>query len=598
MDAIYDTYWLLAGAAALILIGIVSSLIARRFGAPLLLVFLIIGMLVGIDGPGGIAFDNYTITYRIGSLALAIILFDGGLRTRFAHFRGVFAPTLLLATLGVVITAVLTGFVVHSLFQLNMVESVLLGAVVASTDAAAVFFLLRAGGLQLRQRVGATLEIESSANDPVAVLLTTLLAGYLAVPHDLAPMELIIELATQFGLGLLIGGLGGLAVAQALKRLPLSGGLAALFLITSAILLFGLAGSLHGSAFLAVYLAGLIVGNRNVPGFSQLLSVLDAATWLCQIVMFLVLGLLVTPSALAVILLPALALAAFLMFVGRPLAVLACLAPFGYGKREITFIAWVGLRGAVGIFLASIPMLMRLPNAVLYFNVAFVVVLASLLVQGWTLAWAARVFNVALPHREHAVRRVELDLPGSLELELVGYPVAHDATVLDGRAIPAWARLALVVRSGEILMPETVADLLPGDYAYFLAPPGRVYRLDWLFAHSEEAQEVERELFGEFSFDATVTLGEIATFYNLPVRVQDAPLTLAQHFAKQYEHTVQVGDRVRLSQVTLIVRELMDETVHKVGLKFESAGAVLVQRAQSRHSRLVNWLLRRLPGQS
>jgi cell volume regulation protein A len=580
MNAIHHTYWLLGGAAALLLAGIGSSLIARRFGAPLLLVFLALGMLAGVDGPGGIRFDDYTTTYQIGSLALAIILFDGGLRTRRESFRGVLAPTLLLATVGVVITAALTGLAARWLFDLGAVEGLLLGAVVASTDAAAVFFLLRAGGLQLRSRIGATLEIESSANDPVAVLLTMLLAEYLATPQGIAPAQFVLELVSQFGIGALAGTLGGFAIAAALRRMSLSGGLAALFLVAGALFAFGVTGALHGSAFLAVYVAGVIVGNRNVPGFVNLLSVLDAGTWLCQIVMFLVLGLLAAPYQIIKVLWPALGLAAFLMLVGRPLAVAACLAPFRYGKREIGFVAWVGLRGAVGIFLASIPMLMGLPHAALIFNAAFIVVLASLLVQGWTLGLAARLLDVALPRRDRAVRRVELDLPGSLERELVGYAVASDASVLGGAAVPGWAQLTMIVRGGHILMPEPDITLAAGDYAYLLAPPGRVYRLDWLFAPPEEAREAEREMFGEFSFDANVRLADVAEFYALPIRAKDAPLTLAEHFARKFEHTIEVGDRVRLGPVTLIARELSDDGVTRVGLKLQSFGGALVGRAR------------------
>ncbi|HEY6942568.1 potassium/proton antiporter [Dokdonella sp.] len=578
MNAIHNTYWLLAAASALILVGIGSSLVARRFGAPLLLVFLVVGMLAGVDGPGGIHFDDVGATYGIGSLALAVILFDGGLRTRRESFRGVSAPTLLLATVGVVVTAALTSLAARVLLDLDPVQALLLGSVVASTDAAAVFFLLRAGGLQLRSRVGATLEIESSANDPVAVLLTTLLAQYLAAPGGIAAGEIVRELALQFGIGALGGLLGGFAIAAALRKLPLSGGLAALFLVVAALFVFGVTGWLHGSAFLAVYIAGVVVGNRNVPGFANLLSVLDAGTWLCQIAMFLVLGLLATPHALGPALLPALGVAAFLMLVGRPLAVSLCLAPFRYGKREIAFIAWVGLRGAVGIFLASIPMLMKLPSAQLVFNVAFIVVLASLLVQGWTLGLAARLLDVALPHRDRAVRRVELDLPGSLEREMVGYSVAPGAAILDGARLPGWAQLAMVVRGGVILMPDASGPLVGGDYAYLLAPPGRVYRLDWLFAPPEEAREAEREMFGEFSFDADVRLADIAEFYAVPVRARDAPLTLAEHFARRFEHTIEVGDRVRLGPVSLVARELDDDGVRKVGLKVERLGNVLARR--------------------
>lgn len=578
MHTIHDNYWLFAGAAALVLAGIGSSLVARRFGAPLLLVFLGIGMLAGVDGPGGIRFDDYALTYRIGSFALAIILFDGGLRTRRESFRGVFAPTLLLATAGVVITAGLTSLAARWLFGLEPVQAFLLGTVVASTDAAAVFFLLRAGGLQLRARVGATLEIESSANDPVAVLLTTLLATYLSTPQELGPAAFVTQLAAEFSIGAVAGALGGFAIASALRKLPLNGGLAALALIAGAIFVFGATGAMHGSAFLAVYVAGVVVGNRNVPGFVNLLSVLDAGTWLCQIVMFLVLGLLVAPHQLLNVLWPALGVAAFLMLIARPLAVAACLMPFRYGKREIAFVAWVGLRGAVGIFLASIPMLMKLPSAGLIFNVAFIVVLASLLIQGWTLGLAARVLDIALPHRDREVRRVELDLPGSLARELVGYAVAPDASILSGAVVPGWAQLALIVRDDEILMATASGKLTAGDYAYLLAPPGRVYRLDWLFAPADEARDAEREIFGEFSFDANVRLGDVAGFYGLPVRERDAPLTLAEHFARKFEHTIEIGDRVRLGPVSLVARELGDDGVAKVGLKLEQFGNAMVRR--------------------
>ena len=267
---------------------------------------------------------------------------------------------------------------------------------------------------------------------------------------------------------------------------------------------------------------------------------------------------------------------------------------FGYGKREIAFVAWVGLRGAVGIFLASIPMLMRLPKALLIFNVAFIVVLASLLVQGWTLGVAARLFDVALPHRDRAVRRVEVDLPGSLERELVGYPVAPEAAILGEAPLPGWAKLAMVVRGGEILMADASGGLRPGDYVYLLAPPGRVYRLDWLFAPPDEAREAERELFGEFSFAARSGWATSRRSTPCRSRKRDAGLTLGEHFARQYEHTVEVGDRVRLGPVTLIARELDEDRV--VQGRAQDRGRP--RRARSPcgvpKSRLAAWLTRRL----
>lgn len=560
--------------ALLVLAGIASSLLARRFGAPLLLVFLVLGMLLGVDGPGGISFHDYRTTYLIGSLALALILFDGGLRTRLAQVRSALAPSTLLASVGVLLTAGLTAVVARPLLDFSWIEGLLLGAIIASTDAAAVFFLLRAGGLQLQKRSSATLELESGSNDPIAVFLTVLLTGWLAAESSAGAGDFALTLAAQAGLGALAGIAGGLCLAQALNRLALPSGLYPLLAMSAAVTVFAFTNLIGGSGFLAVYLAGVIVGNRKVRAIANVQSVLDAATWMAQLVMFLVLGLLVDPSRLIVpeVLWPALAIAAFLMFVARPLAVLLCLAPFGYRKGEIGFIAWVGLRGAVGIFLASIPMLAGLDDAVRYFNVAFVVVIASLLVQGWTLSPAARLFRVAVPRKEARSRRIELDLPGQLELEMVGYRVAKEAAILRGAPLPGWARPAMMVRQGAIHLPHEGLPLAPGDYAYFLAPPGDVYRLDWLFADRAEAREAEQEMFGAFALPGDAPLGELAAFYGLPVPAKYAQFSAAQLFETRFDGAPQIGDRLSLGPAQLIARSLQDERVSQVGIKFIGVG--------------------------
>ncbi|MEZ5436748.1 MAG: potassium/proton antiporter [Lysobacteraceae bacterium] len=593
MEQLDFSNWLLLGGALLILVGIASSLIATRFGAPLLLVFLLIGMGLGEDG-FGISFNNYRLTYFLGSLALAVILFDGGLRTKVASFRGALAPAGLLATLGVVITTLIAGTAAHFLLGLSWPAGLLIGAIVASTDAAAVFFLLRAGGLHLQKRVGATLEIESGSNDPFAVFLTVLLVAWISSHGEMGVGDMFVTLAKQIVIGGALGGVGGRAIAAALNRLALPAGLHPLLAVSGAVALFGLTGLLGGSGFLAVYLAGLVVGNRPVRAFANVLSVQDAATWLAQLVMFLVLGLLITPSSLLSLLWPALGVAAVLMFVARPVAVLLCLAPFRFRRGELGFVSWVGLRGAVGIFLASIPMLVGLPNAETYFNVAFVVVLASLLVQGWSLTAAANFFRVALPRRDPPSRRIELDLPGQLEYEMVGYRVANDSAVLRGSRMPGWARPALVVRRETVLTPEQAGELEAEDYAYFLAPPDRVVRLDWLFAEPTEAREAEREVFGEFTFDGDVPLGALAEFYDLAVPPRHAERSAADLFARRYDGTPQVGDRIRLGQAVLVVRDLNEEQVAKVGLKFETVGsalfgeALLAQKARSPWRRMTS----------
>lgn len=566
MDALDQANLILLAGAVLVLAGIASSLLARRFGAPLLLVFLALGMLIGEEGPGGIAFANYQATFLVGSLALAVILFDGGLRTRLSEVAGALAPAATLATLGVVLTAGLTGLAAIPLLGLAPAEGLLLGAIVASTDAAAVFFLLRAGGLHLRRRVGATLEVESGSNDPVAVFLTLGLTAWIASDGATSATGFLVNLLRQAGLGTVLGLAGGWLLAHALNRLDLPGGLHPLLALAGAVTVFALTAILGGSGFLAVYLAGLVVGNRPVRAYASVVAVQDAVTWLAQLLMFLVLGLLVTPSRLLDSLLPALALAAFLMLVARPATVLLCLLPFGYSKRETAYIAWVGLRGAVGIFLASIPMLVQLPGAELYFNVAFVVVLSSLLVQGWSLGWLAGRLDVALSRRDPSFRRVELDLPGQLEKEMVGYRVAPGSAVLRGAPVPGWARPSLVVRGGEVLQPEQAQPLRAEDYAYFLAPPGSVSRLDWLFAEPEEARAAANELIGATSVRGNLHLRTLGRHFQVEIPARLADLTLAELFAAHFDDAPHIGDRIEVGIATLVAQAMADERVSRVGL--------------------------------
>jgi cell volume regulation protein A len=408
--------------ATLVMAGILSSLLALRFGAPLLLVFLVIGMLAGDSGPGQIQFDDVRSTYLVGSVALALILFDGGLRTRFQSIRAVLAPSMVLATIGVLLTALVTAPVAKYALDLNWTEALLVGAVVASTDAAAVFLLVHTQGLRLRPRVGATLEAESGTNDPFAIFLTLMLVEFISSGNSSAA-HVVLEFLREAVLGAIIGVIGGRLVVIALNRVALPQGLHAPFVATAALVIFGAAQIAHGSGFLAVYLAGIIIGNRPTRAHNSVVTFLDAATWLAQIVMFVLLGLLVSPLRLGSSAGPGVLVALVLMLVARPLAVFLCLAPFRFSWREKIFIAWTGLRGAVAIFLASIPMLVGLAKAYLYFDVAFVVVIISLLLQGWTLAFAARRLQVALPRADRGPRRIELDLPGQLEQQLVGYPV-------------------------------------------------------------------------------------------------------------------------------------------------------------------------------
>ncbi len=552
--------------ALLVLTGILSSLVAMRFGAPLLFVFLLVGMLAGESGPGGIRFDDVRATFIVGSVALALILFDGGLRTRFATFRNVLGPAVALATIGVVLTAALTAPVAKLMLGLSWIEAMLVGAVVASTDAAAVFFLLHARGLRLRPRVAATLEVESGSNDPFAVFLTIVLVQFLLIGEQ-TWQQVAIELARETIIGALLGLLGGRAIVFVLNHLGLPQGLHAPFVTTSALVVFAFTGALHGSGFLAVYLAGLVVGNRATRAHNTVIVFLDAVTWLAQIAMFVLLGLLVSPARLIDTVVPALAVAVALMLVARPVAVFLCLTPFRFPWREKTFISWVGLRGAVGIFLASIPLLVKLPKAEIYFDIAFVVVLASLLIQGWSIAPAARLLHIAFPRHDHMPRRVELDLPGQLEQEIVGYPVAPNSPFLRRGLLPSWARPTLVVRDQKILSPAEADPVRSGDHIYLLAPPEKAQALDRFFVDMPPPSRPDLRLLGDFFVSGDHTLGELADIYGLTIAPEQKDTTLADHFAAHGRRMPRPGDTLPFTEIALVVHKVADGRVVSVGLR-------------------------------
>ncbi len=384
---------LLIGGLLLVL-SILASKASDRTGMPLLLVFLVLGMLAGEAGPGGIVFDDVGVAALIGNLALAIIVLDGGLRTRVETFHAGRLPALTLATLGILVTAAISGAAAILLLDLPLLEGLLVGAIVSSTDAAAVFALLRGRGIGLRERMGATLEIESGANDPMAVFLTLTLIDLVALGAPVSAWGLAGDFLWDLGLGAAGGAVGGRILAEMLKRVRLSPGLAPLFVSAVGVCIFSLVNAGGGSGLLAVYLAGIVVGNSRAPGLERILSVHDGLAWLMQIGMFLILGLLVSPEEFLPIAPAALGVAAVLIFVARPVAVAICLAPFRFAPREQAFVAWVELRGAVPIILALFPMLAGIPHAREIFNVAFCVVLLSLAAQGWTLPVVARWLRV------------------------------------------------------------------------------------------------------------------------------------------------------------------------------------------------------------
>jgi NhaP-type Na+/H+ and K+/H+ antiporter len=379
------------------LLGLVSILLghlSRRIGAPLLLVFLVIGMLAGEDGPGGIQFESFNTSYLVGSIALAIILFEGGLKTDRQAVRLAALPATALATVGILITAALTGIAAHLLTGTPIVFGLLIGAVMAPTDAAAVASLLRGLPFHVPTRLHAVLEIESGLNDPMSVFLVLLLCEQAVHPGSHTVGGVATLFLKGMGGGALLGLGGGFGMVMLLKRVRLEASLVPILGLFAILLLFAISQVLGTSGFLAVFIAGVMVGQSRYPSDIELGHFIEGLAWLAQIVLFLMLGLLATPHALTPLIVPSLAIAAVLILVARPLATFACLTPLGFSWRESGFISWVGLRGGVPIFLTVIPMLEGVKNANLLFGAAFVLVIISLIVQGWTVGPAARILGI------------------------------------------------------------------------------------------------------------------------------------------------------------------------------------------------------------
>jgi cell volume regulation protein A len=561
-------------SGVLLFVGVLASTLSARLGLPLLLVFLVVGMLAGEDGPGGLHFDNFSASFFVGNLALAIILLDGGLRTRISTFRVALWPATALATWGVIGTAGLLGAFCTWLLDVDWRYGLLMGAIVGSTDAAAVFNLLRHGGVRLNERVGSTLEIESGANDPMAILLVTVLVGILSGVQAATAGNLAWQLSLQFGLGTLAGLGAGRLLAVLLRRLRLAEGLYALLIASGGLAVFAATNQLGGSGFLAVYLAGMIVGNYRTRATAHVLRVMDGIAWLAQAGMFLLLGLLVTPSHLVEHAWQALAVALFLTFVARPLVVAVTLKPLRFPNREIAYISWVGLRGAVPIVLAVFPVMAGIPESRLLFDVTFAVVLFSLLVQGATVPWAARRLGVEVPKAVEPLELKEVWIGRETVLTLVAFRVEPQSlavgllpgslTDLRGRPVSC----AALVRRGRPLRAPSATGLEPGDEIWLLTSPDQVKDLTSLFAPQEESGPLEmRNFFGEFVLDAGSSAAALAATYGLTIDASELDCTTSELLCKRLGRPPVVGDRISLGQIELTVRTVEGNRVSSVGLK-------------------------------
>lgn len=575
-----DTLLLVTGV--LLLLGIASSKLSARLGVPVLVLFLLLGMLAGSEGPGGLHFDDYRLAHAIGTLALALILFDGGLSTSLPAVRMAWKPAALLATWGVLVTSVITGLAAAWILQITWLEGLLLGSIVGSTDASAVFSVLRSGGTSLPKRIAAVLEVESASNDPMAIFLTVgcieVLLGNMAFGPGLIGL-----FASQMLIGGLCGVLGGFSAGWVANRIELgAAGMYPVLMSAFCLLTFGLAAQLGGSGFLAVYLAGVIAGNRPLVFQRGIRLFHDAIAWLSQIIMFVVLGLLCYPSRLLEVAGKALLISVVLILIARPLAVLLSTFPLRFTRKELTFISWVGLKGAVPITLATFPLMLATAEkplqASLLFDVVFFIVVVSAVVQGSSLAFVARWLGLERPPDPEPPVTLEISSLQHIEGEVVDYAVGEDSRAAEHMvkdlALPEGAVIAMIARGNQIIPPHGNTCIRAGDHVILVLRPGIQPLVSQVFGRNSDALGWVSTTV-EFPLKASATVAELEDYYSIELDASPES-TLADLINRELEDVKPtLGETVRFGSLVLRVLRLTgDGHVEMVGMSILTEDAM------------------------
>lgn len=479
--------------AIFFIIGVITTKFSSRFGVPALILFIAIGMLAGTDGFGLLHFDNAMYAQLIGIFALVVILFEGGLSTKWTTIKPVAVPSLILATVGVLVTTFVVAVAATYVLDVSWMEGLLFGAIVGSTDAAAVFAALK--GHNIKNRLAATLEAESGTNDPMAMFLT-LAFIQLIVLDEQGIWNIVGVFFVQMGLGLLFGILLGKLASLVINKINLdSGGLYPILAMGFAILTYSVTANLNGSGLLAVYVAALVIGNSDLTFRHTIFHFNEGFAWMMQLLMFVILGLLVFPSQLFTleIIFKGLMLSFILILVARPLAVWISTLGFNYSWQEKTLISWAGLRGAVPIVLATFPLIAGLENAQLFFNVVFFVVLTSALIQGSTISPFAEKLGLTGPKKVAPIHTLELISIGKANAEMVEYTVS-DETYIVGKSLaeisfPPEMLINAIIRDKELITPYGETQIQTNDILYILVSKKRKKELKKILGENGISEE-------------------------------------------------------------------------------------------------------------